>query len=91
MVQASTNYNALKTAGQWNKATPEWEKLISLETQLEQLRTQIKTDKPTKVTNQKLGKECKKPKWIHTPPTQDESEPKRFNKKTYYWCANHKC
>jgi hypothetical protein len=23
MVQASTNYNALKTAGQWNKATPE--------------------------------------------------------------------
>ena len=102
MSATQNKFLTLQRAGHWMKASPEQEKIIALEAKFEQLnkykgktsngKDQDKKSKKRGKENDKKNKRAEKklPTWVEDPPKSGESETKKANGKTYYWCANHK-
>jgi len=97
MLQASNKYKTMVQTGTWNAPSPEEEKILALESQIEKLKKQ--KEKPTQdkkggkevKKGKKKGKTCpKKPAWMKKPPLEaQKNKPKMVNGKTYWWCSKH--
>jgi hypothetical protein len=99
MLQASNKYKTMIQTGTWNAPSPEEEKILALETQLERLKKKKETpfkDKKGGRDGKKGGKKKDKqrpgkPAWMGKPPPDaHKNKPKMVNGKTYWWCSKHK-
>ena len=98
MLQASNKYKTMFENQTWNAPSPEEEKILALESQIQKLKKQ--KEKPTQ--DRKGGKDDKKgkkkgkgkpekPAWMKKPPPDaQKNKPKTVDGKTYYWCSKHK-
>jgi len=103
MLQADNKFKIMREAKTWNAPSPEEEKILALETQIQKLRKEKKKPKgeggkkgENKDGTKKGGKfKGKKEgaKWMKvTPADADKDKPKTVKGKDYFWCAKHaKC
>ncbi len=97
MLLADNKFKTYKQAQTWNAPSPEEEKILALESQIQKLRKEKKKPKQLEKKGEgkdgtKKGKKKKKdgPKWMQVLPTDaDKDKPKTVKGKTYYWCAKH--
>lgn len=97
MLLADNKFKTFRQAETWNAPSPEEEKILALETQIQKLRKEKKKPKQQEKKGEdkngtKKGKKKKKdgPKWMQVLPADaDKDKPKTVKGKTYYWCAKH--
>jgi len=97
MLLADNKFKTFRQANTWNAPSPEEEKILALESQIQKLQKEKKPKQQegTKKGNKdgaKKGKWKKKdgPKWITVPLADtNKDKPKIVNGKQYYWCAKH--
>jgi len=100
MLLADNKFKTFHQAQTWNTPSPEEEKILALETQIQRLhkekkkpKQQDRTKKGENKEGTKKGKRKKKkdgPKWMQVPPADtDKDKPKTVNGKQYFWCAKH--
>jgi hypothetical protein len=97
---ALNKYKMRVEKGLWNAPTEDQQKIIALEAQLEKIikargKQQAgsgKSSNPNKGKGNtgKDGQPYVKPAWMKIAPKQGESTKKTVDKKTYWWCTNHK-
>ncbi len=99
MLLADNKFKTYKQANTWNAPSPEEEKILALETQIQKLWREKKKQKQQEgkkgedKDGTKKGKKKKKkdgPKWMQVLPADaDKDKPKIVKGKQYYWCAKH--
>ena len=101
MLQASNKYKTMVQVGTWNAPSPEEEKILALQAQVQKLKSQKEQKEPKKQNKdskggkkegkKNKGRNCEKPKWmLQPPPDADKSKPKKVDGKEYWWCSRHK-
>ena len=97
MLLADNKFKTFCQANTWNAPSPEEEKILALESQIQKLQKEKKKPKQQEKKGEdkngtKKGKKKKKdgPKWMQVLPADAEKDkPKTVKGKTYYWCAKH--
>ncbi len=97
MLLTDNKFKTFRQAETWNAPSPEEEKILALESQIQKLQKEKKKPKQQEKKGEdkngtKKGKKKKKdgPKWMQVPPAEaDKDKPKTIKGKTYYWCAKH--
>ncbi len=97
MLLANNKFKMFRQAKTWNAPSPEEEKILALETQIQKLQKEKKKPKQQEKKGEdkngtKKGKKKKKDglKWMQVPLADaDKDKPKTIKGKTYYWCAKH--
>ena len=98
MLQAGNKYKTMIQQGTWAAPSAEEEKIIALESKIQQLQ-KSSSSKGKKKGNQQKGKAKKeatnsrgrKPDWMMKEPAPHEmNKSKKVNKREYWWCKTHK-
>jgi len=98
MLLADNKFRTMREAKSWNAPSPEEEKILALETQIQKLRREKNKPKPEggkkgkDKRGKKKGKKEKKEgsKWMKIPPSNaNKDKPKTVKGKDYFWCAKH--
>ena len=97
MLQAGNKYKTMVQQGTWAAPSAEEEKIIALESKIQQL--QKSSSKKGKKNSQPKGKakkdsgksRTKKPDWMTKEPAPHEmNKSKKVNNREYWWCKTHK-
>ncbi len=98
MLLADNKFKTFKQASTWNTPSPEEEKILALETQIQKLQKERKKPKQQEgkkgadKDGTKKGRKKKKdgPKWMQVPPADaNKDKSKTVKGKQYFWCAMH--
>jgi hypothetical protein len=95
MELAESYYKDSVATGEWMRLTDDEQKIIALETQIQDLKQkknpkQDKTKGGKKNKGRNREKEERKWAWKKKPPKQGDKHTKTFQDKTYHWCSKHK-
>ena len=98
MTACLNKYKVRKEKGLWNEPSEEQNKIIALQTQVNQLKRKNKSGSNNSNTNNNTGgggnsptrKKKKKPDWCFKAPGANDPKEKSVNGKTWWWCPNHK-
>jgi len=97
---ALNKYTMRKTSGKWGAPTEEQEQLIALTSEVSKLQAENKEMLAKSKTNQASGSSSRSAKakirakeerwaWKKVPPSENESNTKVKDDKTYWWCVHH--
>lgn len=83
-------YNSLVQQQRWMKPSDQDEKIIALQTKIQQLESKKTATTPSAITTPPIKNKPVRPAWTKVPPPDGATDIKEVDGRKYYWCARHK-